>query len=705
MFTFSWLQATKTTLGPDVITPAHGEWIRGDFCHRCRETDFEYPILPKRVGGNLISEWTLGNESTCPLCRFIEAIARQSSVFATTVRLTTIINLPSPSIYRALSVQVFDEVHIRDERYFLRVTPNPGAYRCPQRSSVNVDFMRKCIAGCKKHHIRQCAAPDARSLSRISMSSGFHLIDCKHRIVGKAQRLHKYVALSYVWGRLKQQYDSEVEMQYRSVRILPRKLPRTIEDAIKVTLQLGFRYLWVDKYCISQSAQHGDFQKQIAAMDSVYYCAAVTIIAASGEDADGGLPGVGSKPRSVPPSIKINGATWVSGVRNPQTAVAKSVWATRGWVSHDPHYLALYIDIGCPQTYQENYFARRRLIFTDEQVLFECNSCQRNETIPLPILADVDLPGDIFGCSISLHRGALRGTLSLYEHTRLFTKRNLTYQNDVLNALQGIFASFLRRQQPSKQIWGIPIDAAQYGVLNQLRTSKRPMDIGIRSALAFGLTWQNASSHSAKRRIGFPSWSWAGWITPIHWEERYHPWVHHDVYFWILRRDGTCASFSKEVIDSMLLESNNNDETSIYTYHLVIEAEVTQVKFLDLWAYDSSEKRWSESPWDFRYAVLAPRGSEEEEYCWLLHLTPTIGEGDELHEALCRDIFECVLVTCQYGIVVREVNGVNERIGLLKLRAIRRSAVGNIRRDTPYPFTDYNLQESFPGTVKRFVLG
>jgi hypothetical protein len=32
--------------------------------------------------------------------------------------------------------------------------------------------------------------------------------------------------------------------------LLPTALPDTIEDAIAVVIQLDFRYLWVDRYCI-----------------------------------------------------------------------------------------------------------------------------------------------------------------------------------------------------------------------------------------------------------------------------------------------------------------------------------------------------------------------------------------------------------------------------------------------------------------------
>lgn len=83
-----------------------------------------------------------------------------------------------------------------------------------------------------------------------------------------------WVALSYVWGHSSGDAGPEV---------FPQALPNTIEDAIKVTEEMGYRYLWVDRYCIDQKeeAQKLDL---IAKMDIIYRAADLTIIAAAGLD-------------------------------------------------------------------------------------------------------------------------------------------------------------------------------------------------------------------------------------------------------------------------------------------------------------------------------------------------------------------------------------------------------------------------------------
>lgn len=75
-------------------------------------------------------------------------------------------------------------------------------------------------------------------------------------------------------------------------------LPATIRHAISFTREIGIRYLWVDSLCIVQDDNEHK-GKQIKHMHQVFGGALVTIVAASGDDADAGLPGVPDAPRNV----------------------------------------------------------------------------------------------------------------------------------------------------------------------------------------------------------------------------------------------------------------------------------------------------------------------------------------------------------------------------------------------------------------------
>ncbi|KAK7937412.1 uncharacterized protein PG986_014280 [Apiospora aurea] len=88
-----------------------------------------------------------------------------------------------------------------------------------------------------------------------------------------------YVALSYCWG---QQGQAVILTKQNKMRLLNgiglRLLDRSIQDAIKVTRELGFQYLWIDTLCIMQD---DDLEKahDIVHMHNIYRDAAFTIIA------------------------------------------------------------------------------------------------------------------------------------------------------------------------------------------------------------------------------------------------------------------------------------------------------------------------------------------------------------------------------------------------------------------------------------------
>jgi hypothetical protein len=131
----------------------------------------------------------------------------------------------------------------------------------------------------------------------------------------------KYIALSYVWGLPTKGSDAALaEIDGSFLRFVPR----VVEDAIIITTELLFQYLWVDRYCINQN-DAGVRHDQLRTMDSVYRYAQATIVAAAGPssaaarpdstplgfDSAYGLPGVSIRSRSVAPMVKVGSYTLV----------------------------------------------------------------------------------------------------------------------------------------------------------------------------------------------------------------------------------------------------------------------------------------------------------------------------------------------------------------------------------------------------------
>ena len=108
------------------------------------------------------------------------------------------------------------------------------------------------------------------------------------------------VALSYVWGSK----THRVTLNKANGNTLNKKgkielchLSHTVSDAATVVERLDERYLWVDAFIIQDDPD--DLTAQLPAMGHIFARSLLTIVAATSEDAETGLPGVNAQARSV----------------------------------------------------------------------------------------------------------------------------------------------------------------------------------------------------------------------------------------------------------------------------------------------------------------------------------------------------------------------------------------------------------------------
>lgn len=323
------------------------------------------------------------------------------------------------------------------------------------------------------------------------------LIDCRERrIVPRPSDPVDYFALSYVWGAAAQPTAAGEEREAGS---LPDRLPATVEDAMTVVLRLGFRYLWVDRYCLDQSDK-ADLQAQLNNMGGIYRHCFSCIVGAAGEDADYGLPGV-SKQRPAHQKyglVKIGDRTLWRSSEYQNRLVSQSAWSTRAW------------------TYQEAIFAPSWLAFTDEQVYFRVpnielvnqrrwwkDSCELSP-------GGVDWLSDTAGIEIMLDDVA-GNTGAVHTHLSNYTARQLTYQSDAVNAMLGIMRRCGNGPYPLNHYFGVPILGP---LINHRKSMARDgsRSWALREAFLVNLCWK-AQGGGGSRRAEFPSWSWAGWMT------------------------------------------------------------------------------------------------------------------------------------------------------------------------------------------------
>src|SRR2546423_2146294 len=142
-------------------------------------------------------------------------------------------------------------------------------------------------------------------------------------------------------------------------------------------------------------------------------------------------------------------------------------------------------------------FSRRNLIFVHGQVFFKC--CR-----DFPCLEDILSEGQIYGMEDYTYKlpsdDVVEGSRMMPMMRKMwryffpsilsdYTARKLTYQSDALNAFAGI-SEMLNNQCDVNISFGMPT-----------------------SCLSLDLVWMPPTY--LRRRAGFPSWSWAGWVGEI----------------------------------------------------------------------------------------------------------------------------------------------------------------------------------------------
>jgi hypothetical protein len=181
-------------------------------------------------------------------------------------------------------------------------------------------------------------------------------------------------------------------------------------------------------------------------------------------------------------------------------------------------------------TYQEGVLSRRRLVFTDEQVYYECAGmyCYESLNVPLSDLHTKD--GQQFQsqyCEGYLDTGIFpnrfgESPFEAIHRINQYSNRSLSDPSDILRGLLGILRALEQGRHKIRHVMGVPI-LPGYPDWHSL-TQKDwdgldglPRSISCLPTIGFclGLLWD--VDKPLTRRVGFPSWSWAGWAGKIKW--------------------------------------------------------------------------------------------------------------------------------------------------------------------------------------------
>jgi len=154
----------------------------------------------------------------------------------------------------------------------LPINVNPG-------SSDSFNLMRHWIRCCEtSHNCGFTKAPDYMPSMLLDVQS-LASEDCVKIIKVSETMKERYLSLSYCWGAAAQKVMNLKDIRERLLTgIRTETLDCSIRDAVVVTRELGFKYIWIDALCIPQDDKEAK-AKEISRMAQIYGCSTLTIYA------------------------------------------------------------------------------------------------------------------------------------------------------------------------------------------------------------------------------------------------------------------------------------------------------------------------------------------------------------------------------------------------------------------------------------------
>jgi hypothetical protein len=321
----------------------------------------------------------------------------------------------------------------------------------------------------------------------------------KLRLVEGSSQCTPYVALSYRWGGLEAIWQTTIRnLDSRLTVFSIDELPQTLSDAVKVTRDLGFKWIWVDSLCIVQDDEN-DWAREAVKMAAVYQNAIVTIAADSSQDAKAGLHNDRSTSMfNAEDSIRICN-TLSTGEENSiylfpnqKTRIDKSVTSLRDMGDLLNH--CSLRDRGW--TLQERILSPRIIHYASDQLYWECyHGIQESEDELLWMGHNLTIPKIAHRVRSAKDDEAKKKELRkmlYYWYVHLvggdYSHRSLTYGEDKLVAIGGVAKALDDIESMGYMVghWGDDDDE-----------------------LVKSLCWKRGGPGQKAAKYRAPSWSWA----------------------------------------------------------------------------------------------------------------------------------------------------------------------------------------------------
>ncbi|KAH6665425.1 heterokaryon incompatibility protein-domain-containing protein [Halenospora varia] len=175
------------------------------------------------------------------------------------------------------------------------------------------------------------------------------------RLIISNGRKGRYVALSHCWGKRPTTTTTVKNIAEHLKSIVLDALPANFRDAVIISRELGYKYLWIDSLCIIQG-DRDDWVTESSLMGQVYQNCAVMLAASGANDSYGGMLNPRAESCAFP-----NSKLFLAPKRRPNQDLEDSELGSRAWTS------------------QERILAPRIIYYSAEQILWECRSDRRAE--------------------------------------------------------------------------------------------------------------------------------------------------------------------------------------------------------------------------------------------------------------------------------------------------------------------------------------
>ncbi|XXH05361.1 hypothetical protein Hte_011787 [Hypoxylon texense] len=230
-----------------------------------------------------------------------------------------------------------------------------------------------------------------------------------------------YATLSYCWGGDQHSKTTTARLDQYESEILFGTLPKTIQDAVIVTLGVGLRYLWVDAICIVQD-DADDKQEQISKMHLVYRGAYFTIAAANAPTSYAGFLQPRERYQPTRVSARMDDNVFTEVLLSPEYSglVTSDYLFLRGW------------------TFQETHLSTRIAVYGPREMVFCClegvwsdgGTATQINTRTSAFSGAIDPGNQVFG---SLEHPS--GWANIVEQ---YSRRNLTDETDKLPGIAAL---------------------------------------------------------------------------------------------------------------------------------------------------------------------------------------------------------------------------------------------------------------------------